>query len=330
MACLLIQHPQGAQHQMPKGHPENPDRLHYLDLLYAHERFADFDQNEAKYADLGLVSLAHSKEHIQLVKSRRPVESIAEIDGDTFIAANSFEAVMSGIGGAMDAVESVMQGHHQNGFCAIRPPGHHAERNRPMGFCLFNTIAITALWAREHYGMERIAIVDFDVHHGNGTQDILYDDRNMFYASSHEMPLFPGTGMTRETGAGNIYNVPLGPGGDGSAMREAYLDRLLPALDRFNPDFILLSAGFDADARDPLASLNWTPHDYAWITGKIMDIADKRCEGRIVSLLEGGYHLNALAEGVAAHINMLEHGEMGVPFDAAKELEGIWRERQQA
>lgn len=328
MACLLIQHPQGAQHQMPKGHPESPDRLHYLDLLFAHERFAEFDKSEAKYADLGLVELAHSKEHIQLVKSRRPVESIAEIDGDTFIAANSFEAVMSGIGGAMDAVESVMQGHHQNGFCAIRPPGHHAEHDRPMGFCLFNTIAITALWAREKYGMERVAIVDFDVHHGNGTQDIFYNDRNMFYASSHEMPLFPGTGLKRETGAGNIYNAPLSPGTNGGLMREAYMDRLLPALDRFNPDLILISAGFDADKRDPLASLQWEPRDFAWITGKIMDIADKRCDNRIVSLLEGGYHLNALAEGVAAHINMLEHGEMGTPFDAAQELEGIWRERK--
>jgi len=202
-------------------------------------------------------------------------------------------------------------GEADNSFCAIRPPGHHAERRRSMGFCLVNAIAILAREAQRKYGAERIAIVDFDVHHGNGTQDIFYDDASVFYGSTHQMPLFPGTGALNETGVGNICNSPLQPGSDGQGLRDAFSSRLLPALSAFGPDIILISAGFDAERRDPLAQLNWVPDDFAWATGKVMDAADRLCEGRVVSLLEGGYDLNGLADGVSAHVAMLQGGNAG-------------------
>src|SRR5690606_22086639 len=193
------------------------------------------------------------------------------------------------LGGALAALDAVVLGEVDNAFCAIRPPGHHAEADRPMGFCLVNTIAIVAREAQRKYGAERVAIVDFDVHHGNGTQDIFQADNSVFYASSHQMPLFPGTGSPSETGVGNVFNLALRPNTGGAEMREGYDERILPALEDFRPDFILVSAGFDADYRDPLANLNWEPSDFAWVTGRIMEIAGRRCDGRLVSLLEGGY-----------------------------------------
>ena len=196
-------------------------------------------------------------------------------------------------------------GEVRNAFCAVRPPGHHAETEQPMGFCLINSIAIVAREAQRKYGAERVAIVDFDVHHGNGTQDIFKADASVLYASSQQMPLFPGTGSPSETGVGNLVNVALSAGSNGDAMREAYEARIFPALEAFAPDFILVSAGFDADYRDPLAGLNWVPEDFGWITGRLMEIADRRCDGRLVSLLEGGYDRNGLAQGVAAHVAAL-------------------------
>jgi len=195
-----------------------------------------------------------------------------------------------------------------NAFCAIRPPGHHAEIEMPMGFCLINTIAITAREAQRKYGADRIAIVDFDVHHGNGTQDIFKDDPSVFYASSHQMPLFPGTGNPSETGVGNIFNAALREGSGGAEMREAYRDIILPALDNFAPDLLLISAGFDAHHLDPLAQLEWQDEDFAWVTAKLMDVAGKRCANRIVSLLEGGYDLKGLSGGVAHHVTTLLNG----------------------
>jgi acetoin utilization deacetylase AcuC-like enzyme len=203
-----------------------------------------------------------------------------------------------------------MEGKLNNAFCAIRPPGHHAEKDRSMGFCLLNTVAILARLAQEMYGAERVAIIDFDVHHGNGTQDIFFDEPNVFYGSSHQMPLFPGTGALDEVGAGNIFNTPLEAESDGEQMREAYNGRIFPALINFSPDFLLISAGFDAHHRDPLANLNWRGNDYAWITGKLMDIAGQKCSNRIVSLLEGGYDLEGLASGVTNHVTMLENGSL--------------------
>ena len=208
-------------------------------------------------------------------------------------------------GAAIDGVDAVFSGLAQNVFAAVRPPGHHAEKTSAMGFCIVNNAAIAARHAQKAHGAERVAIIDFDVHHGNGTQDIFYADRSVLFASSHQMPLYPGTGALGETGAGNIYNAPLREGDDGEIFRMAWRERLLPAIDNFRPDLIIISAGFDAHYRDPLAGLSLVAGDFDWITGKLMDLADRHCEGRIVSLLEGGYDLEGLAESAAAHITRL-------------------------
>jgi len=205
----------------------------------------------------------------------------------------------------LTALESVALGEVENAFCAVRPPGHHAERERPMGFCLIDTVAILAREAQRKFGAERVAIVDFDVHHGNGTQDIFYNDPTVFYGSTHQMPLFPGSGAKNERGAGNICNAPLPARSGKDEMQSAYLDTVLPALEAFKPDFLFISAGFDADYRDPLAQLNWRPEDFSWVTLKLREIADRACGGRIVSILEGGYDRQGLATGVAAHVTAL-------------------------
>lgn len=310
MTTLYVTHPQGLEHQTPQGHPERPDRLRAIEDALAVSKFDALERMTAQTVDLSIAELVHSDGYLSALRDARPLEGIGAIDGDTFISAGSFSAVESAVGGALQALEAVILGQVDNAFCAIRPPGHHAERDQPMGFCLVNTIAIVAREAQRKYGAERVAIVDFDVHHGNGTQDIFYDDPNVFYGSSHEMPLFPGTGSENETGAGNIVNGPLRAGSDGAAMREVYNDRILPALHDFAPDIILVSAGFDADRRDPLASLEWMRDDFAWITGKLMDMAGQHCDNRLVSLLEGGYDLAGLSEGVVAHLTMLTSGTL--------------------
>jgi len=187
----------------------------------------------------------------------------------------------------------------------VRPPGHHAESLRPMGFCLFNNIAIAANYAREKHGLERVAVVDFDVHHGNGTQEIFWEDENLFYGSTHQMPLYPGTGAVSETGVGNIFNAPLRHGDGGAKLREAFLELLLPGLNEFVPDLLLISAGFDAHTDDPLAGLTFREPDFAWISQKLVDFADRKCSGRVVSTLEGGYDLTALAKSVGVHVKVL-------------------------
>ncbi|HTO27712.1 MAG TPA: histone deacetylase family protein, partial [Devosia sp.] len=214
-------------------------------------------------------------------------------------------------GALIAAIDAVVAGEGPNAFCAVRPPGHHAESDQAMGFCLFNNVAIGAEHARRAHGLDRIAVIDFDVHHGNGTQDIFKADPTVFYASSHQMPLYPGTGKATETGVGNISNVPLDPNSDGAAMRDAYLTRIIPALLDFSPDLLLISAGFDAHERDPLAQLNWQSGDFGWVTGKLMDAAERTCGNRIVSLLEGGYDLKGLAGGVSHHVAMLMDGATG-------------------
>ncbi|MGJ8527019.1 histone deacetylase family protein [Maritalea sp.] len=314
MSTILITQPQGLDHATPAGHPERADRLRRLNKVFALPQFADIQTKEAACAGLDFALEVHPKEYVEKIKSLRPVEGMSPIDGDTYISKESLGAVMTGMGAGLGALDDVLAGNFDNAFCAIRPPGHHAERLAPMGFCLFNTIAIVARIAQQK-GFERVAIVDFDVHHGNGTQDIFYTDPNVLYASSHQMPLFPGTGALNETGVGNIFNAPLSEDTDGNEMRLAYNDVLLPAIDNFNPDIILISAGFDADKRDPMAGLNWGPNDFAWITGKLMDIAGKRCNNRIISLLEGGYDLDGLGQGVAAHLSMLAHGVNGPAID---------------
>jgi acetoin utilization deacetylase AcuC-like enzyme len=311
VTTLLVSQPNFADHTTPPGHPERADRIRAIEEALARSRFDKLVRRDAPSGDLMLAELVHDARYLARLRDARPAEGIGQLDTDTFISAASLSAVTSGLGGSLAALDAVLLGEADNAFCAIRPPGHHAEIAAPMGFCLVNTVAIVAREAQRKYGAERIAIIDFDVHHGNGTQDIFKDDPTVFYASSHQMPLYPGTGRADETGVGNIVNVPLASDSDGKEMREAYRTRILPAIVDFAPDVILLSAGFDAHHRDPLAGLNWQSEDFGWLTGKLMDTADRCCGNRIVSLLEGGYDLKGLADGVTHHVAMLMDGATG-------------------
>jgi acetoin utilization deacetylase AcuC-like enzyme len=316
MTTLLITQTNYEQHQTPQGHPERAERLKAVSRALEQPEFGGLKREAAASGDLSLAELVHSKKMMDRIRAIRPAEGIGQIDEDTFIAASSLDASSTALGGVLRGIEAVILGEAENAFVAARPPGHHAERDRSMGFCLVNTIAIAARQAQRLHGAERIAIIDFDVHHGNGTQDIFADDPTVFYASSHQMPLYPFTGAPEETGVGNIVNAALKANTGGATMREAYTHRILPALDNFAPDLILISAGFDAEKRDPLAQLEWVGSDYAWLTGKLMDIAEKRCSNRIVSMLEGGYDLGGLASGVSAHVGMLLSGTAGSDSDS--------------
>ena len=308
MTTLLVSQPNFADHRTPPGHPERADRIVAVEEALAGAEFVRLIRREAPYGDITQAELVHDERYMARLRMARPAEGIGQLDADTYISDHSLSAAATGLGGAMAALDAVVMGEVHNAFCAIRPPGHHAEIDRPMGFCLINTVAILAREAQRRYGAERVAIVDFDVHHGNGTQDIFYEDPSVFYASSHQMPLFPGTGHPSEHGVGNIVNTALKAHTDGAEMRSAYNEVILPALDNFAPDLILISAGFDAHQRDPLAQLEWEDQDFAWVTGKLMDVAERRCANRIVSLLEGGYDLKGLAGGVRQHVSMLMDG----------------------
>ncbi|MBN9310357.1 histone deacetylase family protein [Devosia sp.] len=305
MTTLLVSQRNFDSHVTPTGHPERPDRIRAVEDALSAATFAGLKRLDAPSGDLSLAQLVHSGDYLQNLARIRPAEGISRIDEDTFISSGSLGAAATALGAGLLALEEVALGGVRNAFCAVRPPGHHAERHRPMGFCLINTIAIVAREAQRKFGAERVAIVDFDVHHGNGTEDIFQDDETVFYGSSHQMPLYPGTGAPSFVGVGNICNAALPAGSGTEAMRAAYDDRILPALEAFRPDFLLVSAGFDADYRDPLAGLNWKPEDFGWLTGRLMDVASRVCDGRIVSMLEGGYDRQGLATGVAAHVEML-------------------------
>ncbi|QYO77449.1 histone deacetylase family protein [Devosia salina] len=306
MTTLLVSQPNFADHQTPQGHPECADRIRAVEAALAGSRFAALKRRNAPYGDLMLAELVHDSRYLGRLRDARPAEGIGQLDADTFVSDGSLDVVATALGGALAGLDAVLLGEVDNAFCAIRPPGHHAEISTPMGFCLINTIAVVAREAQRKYGAERVAIVDFDVHHGNGTQDIFKDDPSVLYASSHQMPLYPGTGKPSETGVGNIVNAALAPHSGGAEMRAAYDDILLPALDNFAPDLLLISAGFDAHIRDPLAQLEWVDEDFAWVTGKLMEVAGRRCGNRIVSLLEGGYDLKGLAGGVRQHVATLQ------------------------
>ncbi len=255
---------------------------------------------------------AHSPAHLERVRaaSAKLGETPIYLDGDTVMSAGSFEAALRAVGAGLRAVDAVMDPRSgvTNAFCQVRPPGHHAEHQRIMGFCFFSNVAIAALYARAVYGAERVAVIDFDVHHGNGTQEIFWRDKNLFYASTHQMPLFPGTGALSECGVGNIWNAPLRAGDGGAQFRDAMETRVLPALHNFSPDLMLISAGFDAHAGDPLADLRLLEPDFDWMTKKLVEAAHRHCQGRIISSLEGGYLLTALARSTAAHVAALMEG----------------------
>ncbi|UZF95050.1 histone deacetylase family protein [Bosea sp. NBC_00550] len=306
MTTLLITHPAGLDHVMPPGHPESAERLKAVDQALEAERFASLIRIEAPLGTLDQVALCHPADHAQALIDSSPASGFVQVDGDTFMSPGTIEAALRAVGGAVLAVDEVMAGKARNAFVAMRPPGHHAERDRAMGFCFFNHAAVAARHAQKAHGAERVAIVDWDVHHGNGTQDIFWDDASVLYASSHEMPLYPGTGAASERGThGTIVNVPLRPGEGSDEFREAFEVAILPRLDAFRPDLVVISAGFDAHWRDPLASLNLREADFAWATQKLMELADRHAGGRIVSVLEGGYDLDALATSTAAHVAAL-------------------------
>ena len=305
MATLLVSQRNFESHVTPAGHPERPDRIRAIEEALRPEQFPTLLRKDAPAGDLSLVDLVHAPGYLQRLAQIRPAEGMAQIDEDTFISSGSLEAIGTALGAGLSALESVALGEAENAFCAVRPPGHHAERERPMGFCLIDTVAILAREAQRKFGAERVAIVDFDVHHGNGTQDIFYNDPTVFYGSTHQMPLFPGSGSKNERGVGNICNAPLAARTGKDEMQAAYSETILPALEAFKPDFLFISAGFDADYRDPLAQLNWRPEDFAWLTLKLREVANRSCGGRIVSILEGGYDRQGLATGVAAHVTAL-------------------------
>jgi acetoin utilization deacetylase AcuC-like enzyme len=311
MSTLLITHPSFVEHDTGPGHPERPDRMRAIDKVLAHELFAKLKREEAPLRDdvEDQITLAHPRTYVEWVKSARPGpgEEPARLDPDTVLSATSWEPALRAVGAGLMAVDRVFDPKSgvKNVFAQVRPCGHHAERERAMGFCIFSNAAIAGLYARRKYGAERIAVVDFDVHHGNGTQDVFWSDKDLYLGSTHQMPLYPGTGALNETGVGNIWNAPLRPGDGGDPFKEAFESRILPALRSFSPDIVIISAGFDAHRDDPLANLQLTEPDFGWATAKIAEVADKHAQGRLVSMLEGGYNLAALAKSVAVHVNVL-------------------------
>jgi acetoin utilization deacetylase AcuC-like enzyme len=316
MTTLLYTHPSFVDHDTGPGHPERPDRMRAIDKALSHELFNGLTRADAPLrADIeAAIVLAHPQEYFDMIKAARPGEDedSVRLDPDTVLSPGSWEPALRAVGAGLAAVDAVMSGAAKNAFCQVRPCGHHAEAAKAMGFCLFNNIAVAAKYAKAKHGLGRVAVVDWDVHHGNGTQDIFWSDPDLFFASTHQMPLYPGTGAVNETGVGNIWNAPLRPGDKGDRFREAFAERLLPALYNFKPDLILISAGFDAHEADPLANLRLVEADFAWATQQLLDVADRHAGGRVVSMLEGGYDLSALARSTAVHVKALMDAGAGL------------------
>lgn len=309
MTTYLYAHAACLDHQPGAHHPERPARLNAVETALSGDAFDDLVRVSAPLAKAEQLELIHPAQHVDRVLGMIPPPGVgtgrAEIDADTAVSPGSHEAALRAVGAVLAAIDAVGDGDARNAFCSVRPPGHHAEPDRAMGFCLFNSVAIGARHAQREHGMKRVAVVDFDVHHGNGTQAAFETDATLFYASTHQWPLYPGTGSPRETGVGNIVNVCL-PALSGSAeFREGIDQRVIPALEAFAPDMILVSAGFDAHRDDPLATLNLEDEDYRWVTERLMSAADDMCDGRLVSVLEGGYDLDALGRSAAAHVAAL-------------------------
>ena len=296
------------EHLTPAGHPERPDRMRAVDEALAADDFDTLDRQTTSPADDYTFGYAHPQAYVEGMRRKVPQEGQVRIDPDTTMSPKSWECVRHAVGGGLAATDAIFEGTSDNAFLAARPPGHHAEKVTAMGFCLINTAAVMARHAQKQHGAERVAIVDWDVHHGNGTQDIFYEDPTVLYASTHQMPLFPGTGSKHETGAGNIHNAPLSPGMGGEDFKQAFRERILPALENFRPDLIIISAGFDAHHRDPLSNINLQADDFDWATGKLLEVAAQHSDNKLVSLLEGGYDLKGLAESCASHVKRLMSG----------------------
>jgi len=309
MTTAYFSHSDCLNHVTPRGHPEQVARLQAIGAALA--GMDALDRREAPLAEVADLLLCHSKAYVERIRAAVPVSGSVALDADTHMSPGSYNAALRAVGGGMAAVDLVLAGGATNAFVGCRPPGHHAEKAKPMGFCLFGNVAIAARHAMERHGLNRVAVVDFDVHHGNGTQDLLWDEARALVITSQQMPLWPGSGDPSEKGGhNNILNIPLAPGTDGAAMRKAYEAQAFPALEAFRPELFLVSAGFDAHRADPLAELNWEVEDFVWLTNRICDLADAHCAGRVVSTLEGGYDLQALAASVAAHVTtLMERGE---------------------
>ena len=306
MTTAIYTHEDCLNHVTPPGYPERVDRLKVLNKTLSVSEFDALVRREAPMGSEEDVTLCHPQSHIDRMRDSVPAEGFKRLDADTQISPGSFTAAMRAVGGNIAAVDAVLEGEVGNAFVCCRPPGHHAEFEVAMGFCLFGNVAIGAKHALERRGLSRVAIVDFDVHHGNGTQALLWDEARSLFCSSHQVPLYPGSGAIHERGAhDNVVNLPLEPGSTGAIMRIGYERDIFPRIDAFKPELIFISAGFDAHVNDPLANLLWEAEDFAWLTEQICDLADKHCGGRVVSTLEGGYDLDGLAVSCAAHVKVL-------------------------
>ena len=299
----LVTHEECLQHLTPPGHPEQVARLEYI--LEALKDINLLRVSAPMAADDDILRI-HPREHINYLQEALPENGFKSLDGDTHISSGSLTAAYRAAGGVLRAIDLVLSGEAKNAFVAVRPPGHHAETQTSMGFCLFGNIALGVKHALDFHGLKKVAVIDFDVHHGNGTQEILWDESRCLTFTSQQIPLWPGTGTEEEQGHyNNIVNIPLPPGSTGQLMRQKYEALVFPVLRKFEPDLILISAGFDAHEADPLAELNWSTADFSWLTERLCKIAEECCEGRLVSTLEGGYDLKALADSVKAHVTKL-------------------------
>ncbi|HSS86874.1 MAG TPA: histone deacetylase family protein [Reyranella sp.] len=314
MATLLISHPSFLAHDTGPYHPERPDRLRAILGALEDPAFDALVRLAAPAASMEEMTRVHPQDYVEAILGIQPAPGeYVQVDGDTVMSQGSAEAVQRAAGAVVAGVDAVMQGKVRTAFAAVRPPGHHAAPGVPGGFCLINNAAVGARHAQAKYGVERVAIVDFDVHHGQGTQAVVEPDPTLFYASTHQTPLYPGTGSPRETGTdNNVVNVPLRAGSGSAEFRAAWSERILPMLDDFAPELVIVSAGFDAHRADPLAQLEVETEDFVWLTEELLAIADRHAQGRLVSVLEGGYDLNALAESVATHVqSLMQAGERG-------------------